>query len=125
MIAEPKLLTGKVAAITGGLSGIGRAIAVGFAQHGCQVAVNYLGRPEEDQALKAMVSELSKHTANFISVPGDISKPDTGRQFVEAVVNRFGKLDIFVNNAGICQFVEFLEYDFWCLFAPLQSTEIQ
>ena len=110
MIGEPKLLLGKVAAITDGLTGIGRAIAIGFIKHGCKVAINHLGGSDEDQALNAMYSELASHNTCFITVPGDISMPETGAILVEAVVKRWGRLDIFISNAGICQFVDFLEY---------------
>ena len=110
MIGEPKLLLGKVAAITGGLTGIGRAIAIGFIKHGCKVAIGHLGGSDEDKALKAMHSEVASHTTNFINVPGDISMPETGGILIDAVVKRWGRLDIFISNAGICQFVEFLEY---------------
>ena len=110
MIGEPKLLLGKVAAITGGLTGIGRAIAIGFIKHGCKVAISHLGGSDDEKALKAMYSELASHTTCFITVPGDISMPETGGILVEAVVKRWGRLDIFVSNAGICQFVDFLEY---------------
>ena len=110
MTAEPKLLAGKVAAITGGLTGIGRAIALGFVHYGCKVAINHLGGAEEEVALSTMATELSSLAKSFMSVAGDISKPETGGKLVEAVVRQWGKLDIFVSNAGICQFVEFLEY---------------
>ena len=119
MIEPPELLQGKVAAITGALTGIGRAIAVGFIQHGCKVAINHLGGPDEDQALKALRSELSKYTGSFISVPGDISKPETGIRLVEAVVKKWDRLDIFISNAGICQFAEFLRYLAPCFYTIL------
>lgn len=45
----------------------------------------------------------------FIMVPGDISKPETGREFVAETVRAFGRLDVFVSNAGVCRFAEFLE----------------
>ena len=117
MTAKPELLQGKVAAITGALTGIGRAIAVGFIQHGCKVAINHLGGPDEDQALKALRSELSKYAGSFINIPGDISKPETGIRLVEAVVKQWGRLDIFISNAGICQFVEFLKYLVPCFYS--------
>lgn len=112
MTAEPILLQGKVAAITGGLAGIGRAIAIGFIQHGCKVAISHLGGPDEDHALKALRLELACNSTRLINVPGDISRPETGGKLVEALVEYWGRLDIFVSNAGICQFVEFLEYSF-------------
>ena len=112
MAAEPGLLQGKVAAITGGLTGIGRAIAIGFIQHGCRVAISHLGGPDEEDALKALRLELACNSTRLINVPGDISRPETGGKLVAALVESWGRLDIFVSNAGICQFVEFLEYSF-------------
>lgn len=46
----------------------------------------------------------------FIAVPGDVTKPETGTEFIQKVVDTFGRLDIFVSNAGVCRFEEFLEY---------------
>ena len=110
MATHPKLLRGKVAAITGGLTGIGRAIAVGFMQHGCKVAISHLDGPSEEQALKILHAELRDSVAGFINVPGDISRPESGKHLVDAAVREWGRLDILVSNAGICQFAEFLKY---------------
>ena len=103
------LLQGKVAAITGGLTGIGRAIAIGFIEHGCKVAINYLGGVADGELLKEMESQLRADESCFIHVAGDISKPESGKALVDAVVKQWDRLDIFVGNAGICQFAEFLE----------------
>lgn len=46
----------------------------------------------------------------FIAVPGDISQPETGQRFVADTLEAFGRLDVFVSNAGVCQFADFLEY---------------
>lgn len=46
---------------------------------------------------------------NFITVSGDISQPETGKNFIAKTVEEFGRLDVFVSNAGVCQFAEFLE----------------
>lgn len=64
---------------------------------------------------QAVISELntnsnSTETKQFITVAGDISKPETGADFVAKIVEAFGRLDVFVSNAGVCQFAEFLEY---------------
>ncbi|KAK6811071.1 hypothetical protein RU639_012917 [Aspergillus parasiticus] len=111
----PQLLVGKVAAITGGLTGIGRAIALEYLRHGAKVAINHLGGPKEEPLLEALqkdVSEITGANANsFIAVPGDVTQPDTGRDFVAKTVAAFGRLDIFVSNAGVCKFAEFLEVD--------------
>ncbi|KAL8997309.1 MAG: hypothetical protein Q9169_003401 [Polycauliona sp. 2 TL-2023] len=106
MDAQQQLLRGKVAAITG----IGRAIALGFLQHGCNVAINYLGGSDDETLLEQLKSELPQNGTRFIAVPGDISNPETSKNLVEEVVDQLGgKLDIFVSNAGVCQFAEFLE----------------
>ncbi|KAI4216513.1 MAG: hypothetical protein LQ351_001002 [Letrouitia transgressa] len=113
----PQLLRGKVAAITGGLTekvaGIGRAIATGFLDHGCRVAIGYLGGPGDDRLLEALRTELSekRQEESFISVAGDVADPATGPELVSAAVRKWGRLDIFVSNAGICQFTEFLEIE--------------
>ena len=110
MTTEPQLLRGKTAAITGGLTGIGRAIAIGFLRHGCNVAINYLGQPGDDDNLRIMKSELPENGTSFLAVAGDISIPATGTALIAAVVKEWGRLDVFVSNAGICKFAEFLEY---------------
>jgi len=91
----------KVALITGGDSGIGRAVAVLFAREGADVAITYL--PEEqsdaDETREAVVAEGQK--AHLIA--GDLTDPDFCKKAVEATVARFGKLDILVNNAAFQQ----------------------
>ncbi|MCJ1475740.1 L-rhamnose-1-dehydrogenase [Lambiella insularis] len=107
----PQLLCGKTAAITGGLTGIGKAIATGFLQHGSKVAINYLGGSSDEDALQKMKTELADYESDFIAVPGDISKPETGKELVAAAVGKWGRLDVFVSNAGVCKFAEFLEIE--------------
>ncbi|PWY77218.1 short-chain dehydrogenase [Aspergillus sclerotioniger CBS 115572] len=112
----PQLLVGKVAAITGGLTGIGRAIALDYLRHGAKVAVNHLGGPKEEPLITAMHKDVSEITGNdegnrFLLVTGDITQPETGRDFVAKAVETFGRLDVFVSNAGVCKFEEFLEVD--------------
>ena len=109
MASSNGLLQGKVAAITGGLTGIGRAIAIGFIEHGCNVAINYLGGAADEELLRNMEDELRAYESCFIGLAGDISKPESGKALVDAAVKGWGRLDIFVSNAGICQFAEFLE----------------
>ncbi|KJK61596.1 short chain dehydrogenase [Aspergillus parasiticus SU-1] len=123
----PQLLVGKVAAITGGLTGIGRAIALEYLRHGAKVAINHLGGPKEEPLLEALqkdVSEITGANANsFIAVPGDVTQPDTGRDFVAKTVAAFGRLDIFVSNAGVCKFAEFLEFVIPCPSLSLMLVE--
>lgn len=107
-----KLLAGKTAAITGGTTGIGRAITLEFLRQGCNVAVNHLGLERDAGLLDAMVDEAKEYgedAGQLMPLAGDVSNPETGKQLVEEAVKKFGKLDIFVSNAGICQFAEFLE----------------
>ena len=104
---KPQLLTGKTAAITGALTGIGRAIALGFLSHGASVAINYFGSPSDETLLEELKKDLPEGS-KFIAVPGDVSKPETGKALVTAVVREWGRLDVFVSNAGVCQFAEFL-----------------
>ncbi|SGZ52997.1 CIC11C00000004469 [Sungouiella intermedia] len=99
------MLLGKVVAITGGVTGIGRAIAVGMAANGAKVVVNHL----ESQTQLAMELEKQMGKENFLGVVGDISKPETSDNLVKETVARFGHLDVFVSNAGICEFAEFTE----------------
>jgi L-rhamnose 1-dehydrogenase len=105
----PGLLEGKAAAITGAVSGIGRAITLEYLRQGASVAVNHLGDEWSENHFKSMVEE-AKLDHRLISVPGDISKPETAKKLIEETVKSFGKLDIFVSNAGVCKFADFLQY---------------
>jgi L-rhamnose 1-dehydrogenase len=113
------LLPSLTAAITGGTTGIGRAIALEFLRQGCNVAINHLNLPSDAHhkasllALAAEIRENDKEAGRLIEVEGDVSKPETGKLLVERAVEEFGGLDVFVSNAGVCQFAEFLEYVFF------------
>ncbi|EAW11850.1 SDR family NAD(P)-dependent oxidoreductase [Aspergillus clavatus NRRL 1] len=110
----PLAQIGKVAAITGGLTGIGRAIALDYLRHGAKVAVNHLGGPSDEPFLEALRRDVAEivgsEEGRFLSVAGDVTQPATGREFVEKTVEAFGRLDVFVSNAGVCKFEDFLEY---------------
>ncbi|CAK1357264.1 L-rhamnose-1-dehydrogenase [Cercospora beticola] len=101
------LLQGKVAAITGAVTGIGRAIALDYLRHGASVAVNYYPDDKSASQFEALSKEVGEN-ARLIGVPGDITKPETGQELVKKTVEKFGKLDVFVSNAGVCQFADFL-----------------
>lgn len=101
-----KLLEGKVAAITGGVTGIGKAIAIEYVKHGASVAINYYPDEQSAKQFDAMTKEVDGGA--LIAVPGDVSKPETGQELVAKTVEAFGKLDIFVSNAGVCEFADFL-----------------
>ncbi|MBC8112650.1 MAG: 3-oxoacyl-[acyl-carrier-protein] reductase [Verrucomicrobia bacterium] len=94
-----KLLEGKTALITGASKGIGRAIALRFAQHGANVAFTYLSSIEKGQALETELQQLGIQAKGYRS---DASDYKAAEQLVEEVLKDFGgKLDILVNNAGI------------------------
>jgi L-rhamnose 1-dehydrogenase len=108
------LLKGKVAAITGGVTGIGRAIALEYLKQGASVAINHLDDESSQKQYADLVKSVEANlgveaSRRVISVPGDISKPETGQLLTDETVRKFGKLDVFVSNAGVCEFTEFLE----------------
>jgi L-rhamnose 1-dehydrogenase len=111
------LLKDKVAAITGGVTGIGRAIALEFVKQGAYVAINHIDDNSSDLSFKQMADSLEFSGANItskrlLSVPGDIRDPNTGKRLVQETVKTFGRIDVLVSNAGICEFADFLSYAF-------------
>jgi 3-oxoacyl-[acyl-carrier protein] reductase len=89
-------LAGRVALVTGGSKGIGRACALGLAAEGCRVAIAARGA----DALREAAAELEKAGAEALAVPADLAEAGGARAVVDAVVGRFGRLDVLVNNAG-------------------------
>jgi NAD(P)-dependent dehydrogenase (short-subunit alcohol dehydrogenase family) len=90
-------LQAKVALITGGDSGIGRAVAIAFAKEGADVAINYL---EEDRDAKETRSMVEEHGRKCLLLPGDVGDEKTCQRIVEKTVKELGRLDILVNNAS-------------------------
>ena len=93
-----KLLESKVAVVTGGSRGIGRAICQSFAENGCNVAFTYNNSKESADNL---VSDLNDLGIKSISYKSDASNYDDSVKLVDNVISDFGKIDILVNNAGI------------------------
>src|SRR3712207_3160929 len=91
-------LEGKAAIITGGDSGIGRAVALAFAREGADVLISYLEEEETDAQETARVVEEAGKKA--VRVPGDISEEDQCKSVVNSAVEEFGKVDVLVNNAA-------------------------
>ena len=91
-------LEGKVALVTGGDSGIGRAVAYLYAREGADVAINYL--PEEEADAEVTRTEVESTGRNCLLLPGDLTDGDTCRRLVQSTVEKFGKLDILVSNAA-------------------------
>lgn len=90
-------LEGKVALITGGDSGIGRAVAIAYAREGADVAISYLDETEDAKSTAELIEAAGR---KCLTLPGDISDPAHCRKMVEEVIGRLGKLDILVNNAA-------------------------
>jgi NAD(P)-dependent dehydrogenase (short-subunit alcohol dehydrogenase family) len=90
-------LEGKVAIVTGGDSGIGRAVAVLFAREGADVAIIYLNEHEDAEETRRHVEAEGRRC---LTIPGDVKQFDFCQQSVERVVQEFGKLDVLVNNAA-------------------------
>jgi NAD(P)-dependent dehydrogenase (short-subunit alcohol dehydrogenase family) len=93
-----KKLLGKVALITGGDSGIGRAVALLFAEEGSDIAISYLSEQKDADEVKRMVEE--EFGQQCLLIPGDIRKERTCEKIVNATIKKYGKLDILVNNAA-------------------------
>ena len=100
-------LKNKVALITGGDSGIGRAVAVLFAREGADVAFTYLPQEKSDALETAEAIEAEGQKAHFIA--GDLRKPEFARRAVKETVKRLGRLDILVNNAAYQQHQDTLD----------------
>jgi L-rhamnose 1-dehydrogenase len=100
------LLKDKVVLVTGASQGIGKAAAIGCAQHGADVAINY---HSDDAGAADAVAEIEALGRRAIAVKGDVAEAATAPAFVQAAVEAFGKVDVFVNNAGICPFHSFLD----------------
>lgn len=92
------LLEDKVAVVTGGNSGIGRAIALALANAGAKVVIDYIVHPE---ATDALILEIERIGGQAIGVSADVSKVEDLKRLVDAAVAKFGRLDIMVNNAGV------------------------
>jgi len=91
-------LNGKVAIVTGGNSGIGKAIALGLAGAGAGIVIDYVAHPEATEALEREIAGLGDIA---IGVDADVSKLPDLQRLVQAAVEKFGRLDIMVNNAGV------------------------
>jgi NAD(P)-dependent dehydrogenase (short-subunit alcohol dehydrogenase family) len=100
-------LAGRKALITGGDSGIGRAVAIAYAREGADVAILYL--PEEHEDAKETLSLIEDAGRKAVAIEGDIKDEDFCVKTIETVVKELGGIDILVNNAGKQVFVESIE----------------
>ncbi len=106
-IGSGKLLN-KVAIITGGDSGLGRAAAVAFAKEGAKVVIPYLDEHVDAEGTKNYIERMG---GECLILSGDIRDKEFSKKIVEETLNRFGKIDILVNNAG----VQYQQDDLTCI----------
>jgi NAD(P)-dependent dehydrogenase (short-subunit alcohol dehydrogenase family) len=95
---QSKKLQGKIALITGGDSGIGRAVALLFAQEGAEVAISYLSEQRDADEVKRLIEEEMGQRCLLIG--GDIRKERQCQKIVTNTIKEFGRIDILVNNAA-------------------------
>lgn len=94
---DGKRLNGKIALITGGSRGIGKAIAAAYARQGARIFICARGENDLAQA----VDEIKKDGGEIDGLPGDIGVPEDARRIVAAAVKRYGRIDVLVNNASL------------------------
>jgi 3-oxoacyl-[acyl-carrier protein] reductase len=96
-MSEPQLLEGKVAIVTGGSRGIGRAIAFDLAAHGATVIVNYNSSAE---AAQEVVENIEAKGGTATGVQADVSDFESAKALVKTTLDWYGQIDVLVNNAG-------------------------
>src|SRR3954466_6390427 len=99
-------LKDKVAIITGGDSGIGRAVAIAFAREGADIVISYLDEHEDAQETCRWVKEAGRRC---LVIPGDVGHVTQCREIVNPTIEEFGRVDILVNNAAFQMSHETLE----------------
>lgn len=97
-------LTGKVAFITGASKGIGEGIAKVFAKHGAKLVL-----AARSQATKELAEQLRREGTDVLVLSMDVTKRESIQEGVKKAIEQFGKIDVLVNNAGVCVLGEFLE----------------
>jgi 3-oxoacyl-[acyl-carrier protein] reductase len=103
-----KALANRVALVTGGGTGIGRAIALAFAESGANVAVNYSRSRGDAEATVEAIRELGRRA---LTVQADVSRDDEATELVNRVARELGRLDVLVNNAGTTTFIDHSNLD--------------
>ena len=91
-------LRGKVAIVTGGNSGIGKAVTLALARGGANIVIDYVANEKATEELEAQIAKLGDQS---IGVDADVSKVEDLQMLIEQTVKQFGRLDVMVNNAGI------------------------
>lgn len=105
-------LTDKVVFITGSSKGIGKEIAKAFAREHALVVLNYYS---SEKAARSLYNEIKEMASDSLLIRGDVSKSKDVCDMFEKIVNRFGRIDILINNAGICDdsLLQFMSFQQW------------
>ena len=90
-------LEGRKAIITGGDSGIGRAVAIAFAREGADVLISYLNEPDDAKETAKYIKDAGR---KVVLMPGDIRDEETCKDIIQRAIDEFGQIDILVNNAA-------------------------
>ena len=91
-------LTGKVAVVTGGATGLGKAMCLRFAKEGAKVVINYFN---DNQPIDELLQEIKQSGGEAVKVKGDVSKEEDVKEMIKTAAQAYGKIDIMINNAGI------------------------
>ncbi len=102
-------LQNKVAMVTGSATGIGKAIAICMAREGAAVTIDYVGSPDN---AAGVVQQIESDKGRALAVDADVTQPDQVQSLIDQTVQKFGRLDIMINNAGIEQKHPFTEMPF-------------
>lgn len=100
-------MEGKVALVTGASQGLGKALALAYAEQGAKVVIN----SRSEDSIQPVAEEVEEKGAEVLAVAADVSEADEVQKLVDAVVGQFGRIDVLVNNAGVLgPRVEILEF---------------
>ena len=91
------MLEGKVVVVTGASQGLGRALALAYAEEGASLVVN----SRSEDSVRPVAEEVEKLGADVLAVAADVSDAEDVKRLVDAAVERFGRIDVLVNNAGL------------------------
>ncbi len=120
---EPKALSGKIALITGGSRGIGRAISLKLADMGATVCINFL--KSRDSAEKTL-QQVQEKSSESILIRGNVGKRENIEKIFKTIEEQFGKLDIFISNAALGVFgsVEDIDEKAWNLAMDVNAKSL-
>lgn len=124
MAATSKDFSSKVVLVTGSSSGIGQAIAI----HLCSLRANVVITGRNAERLRAAAErcrQASEGKAEVLSVVADVSKEEDLQRLVDETINKFGRLDVLVNNAGIFQMRPLLSSDFLFQYDQIMNTNVR